>query len=214
MERYVFAGICLLCVAGARAEAESGGFYVAGSVGQTLIAYPGVTTDLAIRQLKVAGVPVVTGVASSYTRNPFAYRLYLGYRFNESWAIEGGYTDFGQVQYKALVSSLLGGLYGSEVAGTSAWSLSAVGRYPLTDELKLVGKLGVARSKNTSQVTVLPAVVSMAGASNNLARTALTFGFGVQYQMTDNWELRADWDRFSTSSTPLVIVSAGLMRRF
>ncbi|MDD2721195.1 MAG: outer membrane beta-barrel protein [Gallionella sp.] len=212
MGRYVVAGVCLLFVSSA--QADESGFYVSGAAGQTFIAYPGVTTDLAVRQLKVAGVPVVTGVNSSYTRNPLAYRLYLGYQFDQYWALEGGYTDFGHVQYKALVSTLLGGLYGSEVAGTTAWSMTAVGRYPLTDELKLVGKLGVARSKNTSQVVVLPAVVSMAGASDNLARTAVTFGFGLQYQMTDNWEFRADWDHFRASSTPLVVVSAGLTRRF
>lgn len=212
MKRYAIAGVCLLVVSGARAD-ESG-FYVSGAVGQTLVAYPGASTDLAIRQLRVAGVPVVTGLASAYTRNPWASRLYLGYQFNANWAMEGGYTDLGHVQYKALVSTLLGSLYGGEVAGTTAWSLTAVGRYPLTEELKLVGKLGVARSKNTSQVTVLPAVVSLAGASDNLARTALTFGFGVQYQIAENWELRADWDRFRTSNTPLVVVSAGLTRRF
>lgn len=212
MKRLAFVGVSLLSVTSALAGEN--GFYVAGSVGQTMVAYPAASSDLAIRQLKVAGIPVVTGVNSSATRNPWAYSLHLGYQLDNRWAVEGGYTDLGHVKYQARVSTLLGTLYGSEVAGTTAWSLVGVGRYPLTDTLNVFGKLGVARSKNTSQVTVLPAVVNMAGASDNAGRTALTFGFGMEYELQKNCAVRVDWDRFRTSNMPLVVISAGVVLRF
>lgn len=212
MKRITVVGISLLYAA--NASAASGDFYIAGSVGQTLVAYPGASTDLAISQLKVAGIPVVTGIASSSTRNPWAYRLLMGYRLDDRWAIEGAYTDLGHVKYQASVRTLLGPLFGGEVAGTTTWSITGVGRYPLAEGLNILGKLGVARSKNTSQVTIIPAIVNLNGASDNASRTMLTVGLGIEYELQKNLSVRIDWDRYRTSNMPLMVLTAGCVLSF
>ncbi len=129
-----------------------------------------------------SGKPNVTpGAAALNKTSEFIYGGLAGYQYNKNLATEVQFTGLGKV---------------TDVAGNStkgdAFSLSVVGMLPVSDSFELLGKLGVASSKTTS---------SGAAANQGATRTGLTYGIGAQYNVNQNFALRAGYDRYSVATS-------------
>ncbi|MDX8379603.1 MAG: porin family protein [Gallionella sp.] len=136
------------------------------------------------------GKPNVTpSAAASSKKSNFIYGGLLGYQYNKNLATEVQFTGFGKATDVA----------GNTVKG-DVLSLSMVGTLPLTNKFELLGKLGIARAKTTSS----------AGATNlGASRTGLTYGIGVQYNVSSNLGLRLGWDRYAVATSKAGVKTKG-----
>jgi OOP family OmpA-OmpF porin len=130
-----------------------------------------------------------TGLSSSDSGGSFQWRLQGGYRFSPNLALEAGYIDFGKVDYQANYSG--GSAQGSLKAG--GVDLAALALLPLNDSFTIFGKLGVVDATVKSNLQAgAPADSASGNTSVNSVRPLL--GLGATYKLTDNVDLRADYD--------------------
>ncbi len=129
----------------------------------------------------------VTVPAGTYP-NPGLTTITGGYRVNDTWAAEVGYTKFGD-------SSLGNGLASATLSASSLHA-AAVGSYPLTPQFDLIGKAGLASNDAKITLTVLGF-----SASSSEQSTDLFFGFGAQYHITPQVTLRAQYENFGRLAT-------------
>jgi OOP family OmpA-OmpF porin len=127
-----------------------------------------------------SGKPGITSAAGLTKNSDFVYGGLLGYQYNRNLAVEAQFTGIGKV---------------TDVAGQTskgdAFSLSAVGSFPVTRDFDLYGKLGVSSAKTTS---------SAGFATQGSTRSGLAFGLGGQYGISNNVALRFGWDRYPAAT--------------
>lgn len=165
------------------ALAEDNGFYGYVSAGSS-------TSD---RKAEVDTVLTNLGAvfASSSNNTDTAYKLQAGYQFNSNLAVEGGYADLGKFTYHALATVPAGATRDGAVSVT-AWNLDAVGRLPVSDDLAVFGKLGVA-SYDLSY-TCQGAVIACVTPSRSNSGTPLHYGLGVDWSFGKKLFARAEYE--------------------
>ncbi|UJF18685.1 outer membrane beta-barrel protein [Vibrio sp. SS-MA-C1-2] len=98
------------------------------------------------------------------------YNLFVGYQFNDYFAIEGGYFDLGKAEVN------------NDKFRTHGGTLSAISRLPLGERFSLFGELGAygyhAETNNRTDNGISP----MAGA-------------GITYKMSNSFDLQARYRR-------------------
>ncbi len=112
---------------------------------------------------------------------------YVGVQVNKHFGVELGYLHTGD-QSKSFDSSVAGLAPGTNVttkADIKGFHLDAVGTYPATEKLDLLGSLGVARLK--ANITASVAGGSISGSETD---TALRAGVGGRYALSDNLGVR------------------------
>lgn len=112
-----------------------------------------------------------------------AVRLSLGYQFTPMIGVEAGYSSFGTV-----FDSNNNSVAANQEA--NAWTLSVLGTVPVGERFGIYGRAGAARFDNDTTGTVQGVPVS----SDN--RTKPYFGAGVKFGLTDNFALRAEYQRY------------------
>lgn len=122
-----------------------------------------------------------------------AYRVYGGYDFSRYFGAELGYIDFGRVDN------------GPDNARLNGVDVSALGKLPVTNRFDVFGRAGVVRSRSKSNI---------AGVSATDTRNGAVYGAGVQYNFTDNFGLRGEWDRYRHTNANADFVSANLVFHF
>lgn len=115
-----------------------------------------------------------------------SWNVFAGYRFNRHFALEGGYTNFGE----ASTSGFVGGASTRITAETTAFELVGVGRVPLGDAFSLYGKAGFFRFE--SDGAARGALVD----TQSRKGTEFTFGFGAEYTFTPAFTARLEWQRY------------------
>jgi OOP family OmpA-OmpF porin len=113
-----------------------------------------------------------------------AVKLLGGYQVNRNFAAEVGY-------------SMLFDKGGSEV---TALEVVGVGLFPVANQLSIFGKLGLANVE-----------VDTPGGSDD--KTELTWGLGVQYDVSTRLGVRAGWQRYETDEE-VDLLSVGVVWRF
>jgi OOP family OmpA-OmpF porin len=121
-----------------------------------------------------------------------ALKLFGGYQVNRNFAGEFGYTKLGKSKFS--------GPGGSDEISSNVWELSAIGAWPVMDQLSIFGRLGGYHGET-----------KLSGVDNGKKTTTdLTFGFGVQYDFNRNLGLRGEWQRYKdlTARNDLTAVEA------
>jgi OOP family OmpA-OmpF porin len=170
---------------------EDKGFYIGATVGQSKVK------------------DFCGGIGVSCEDTDTALRLLGGYQFNRNFALELGYSQLGE----ASISS--GGLFAKVEA--TAWELVAVGMLPVADRFSIYGKIGMYRADSDfSTNIVFPGIPQSFSESNN----DLTFGFGLQFDISRNFGVRAEYQRYQDVGGPeigesdLDVMSIGVVYRF
>jgi OOP family OmpA-OmpF porin len=170
--RVILAGLVLAAAGTSSAMAQSrnpdSGFYLGAGVG------------VSEYNDSCSGLP--GGI--SCDENDTTYKLFGGYDVNRYFGVEAGYVDFGK-------TSASGAGVSASIDG-KGFELSAIGKWPATQNLSLFGRLGVVRWD-------LDARASGPGASisNSATGTDWTIGIGGSWAFTRNWSARAEWQRYN-----------------
>jgi len=117
-----------------------------------------------------------------------AYRMFAGYQVNRYLSLEFGYQQLGDL------TLALGPT--TQTIETSAFDLVVLGMLPLTQRLGAYGKLGIYRASNEATV---------AGTTSKLETNGLTYGIGLQYDVTANLGVRIEWQEYAN------VIGAGLI---
>ena len=118
-----------------------------------------------------------------------AARIFGGYRINKNFAAEVGYADLG----KAKASGVVLGLPASAEWKATAWDFTAVGILPVNQQFSVFGKLGI-----TAWSVDLNVNVSGLPGSESASGNDMTYGVGLQYDFSNQFGLRAEWQQYSS----------------
>ena len=198
--------LLLACVV---TTAQADGPYIVGEVSHSNLS---LDKGAFHKDLTAAGA---TGLSSKDDGSGNQWRIQAGYKFNPNLAIEGGYIDLGQANYKANFAG--GSANATEKAG--GFDLAVLGMYPITDSLSVFAKGGVIVAKVDTKLNsaVLPAVY----VSDSSTEVRPLAGAGFTYGVIKNVDLRFDYDHvfgIGNSSKGVSmddnIVSAGISYSF
>jgi hypothetical protein len=112
-------------------------------------------------------------------------KLTGGYQINQTFAAELSYGMF----------------FDKDNAEVTGFELVGVASFPIANKLSLFGKLGFLMWE-----------AEFPGGSRD--GTDLTFGFGVQYDLTNKLGLRAAWQRYDVDDSDADLFSIGAIYRF
>ena len=113
-----------------------------------------------------------------------AISLFIGYKFNENFAVEGGWSDLGDYAYD-----------GGDME-VEAITFDAVGILAIDDQVSLFAKVGAARIDYKADL--------------KSTETALTFGLGADYNFGNNLSLQAEWTRINEATAPIDTYGANI----
>lgn len=148
----------------------SSGWYAGGSLGQSG------------QKLRTENINVPT--TGSQTTTDSGYKLFGGYQFDRNWAAELQYVDLGKYKYADQSG-------GTAVVKTSGFSASAVGSWPVTEKMSLLGKVGLAQ-----QTFAVSIVTPSSEQSRRISGSTMLLGLGGEYEISKNLLLRTEYEYF------------------
>lgn len=174
------------------------GLYVGGAVGQS------------------KARDACDGVPISCDDSDTGWKIFIGYQFNDYFAVEGGYVDFG----KAKANGTITGVTVSASAEANSWELVGVAGWPFTPQFSVYGKAGLHRwDLDVTATGSVPGFSVTASGSDK--GTDFTFGLGAKYSITQNIIVRAEWQRYKDvgsdntgGKSDIDLLSLGLLYRF
>lgn len=143
--------------------AQAEGIYVGGNVGR------------AEQKLSVEG--------ESFKDSSVGYKLYTGYEFNNTFGIEGGFTDLRKAEKTAY------GVRGE--VKTRNFYVAGTATLPLNEQFNLFAKAGFARNRVTVDVSAANEHDSV-----RKNRTSPLLGIGASYKLDKNLSLVAEFEHY------------------
>jgi OOP family OmpA-OmpF porin len=119
-------------------------------------------------------------------------KIYGGYQLNKNFAVEGGYTDFGDSSYNYSVGAASGRIDSK----SHAFYVAGKGSVPINQQLSVFGKLGVAYNKNEVHGTGLAA--PYAAGDNN--RSNLYASVGGEYALNEKVSLSLEYEHYGKNA--------------
>lgn len=162
--------------------------------------------------------------------NHTALRLAYNYKFTPIWGVEASYGDLGNATGDGTSTA-----YGTPATWSIkaiGWSFAGTAAVPVGGGVSLLGKLGTVRAEFTETIrTTSTTGQVMQGITFNGApitrqnKNALTYGIGLQYELSKKFALRAQYESFgkydmygsygiSAPRIALSIISAGVVLKF
>lgn len=200
MKRLTITGAysCLLLLA----PATHAAWYLGGAAGR---ARTDVDSGELNTRLAAAGQP---GSARIETNERLGWRLFGGYQWGDYFAVEGGYTDLGQLDVKyygsgAMTADTLESITLDSGAG---YELSLRGSYPFMDQFSAFARVGELAWKSKYTVS--------AGSDVTFSGTDPFFGIGAAWHIDDFWSLQLGWDRYTVGKDKTDLIGFGISYRF
>ncbi len=184
------------------AIADDKGLYVGGSLGYSSIdTLSGGEIDAL---LATGGITSTSSVDDS----DLGWKFFAGFNFNQYFGIEMAYVDLGEAEASSVITAPTAGT-AAIAAEADGFSFAAVGRYPLSNNIDVFGKVGVFAwdVEGTGNVTSGATTVALNGDTDG---TDVMFGVGGEYEITKNIGVRAEWERYKLDSDDVDLFSIGL----
>ena len=134
--------------------------------------------------------------------NSTAFRIVAGWRFNDYFALEGGYHDFGDFEQTFDVA----GTQVTAVLSANGFTFGAVGTIPLSERFALMGRAGMFFWNGSAEINA----VSQASPEDNNPY----FGAGLRFDLSEKVQLTGDWTRYDLEDTDSGVLSVGLQYQF
>ena len=153
-----------------------------------------------------------------------ALRLAYDYQITRTWGFEISYGDLGNSTGSGTWAS--NGLPATWSMKAIGWSYAGTATVPLGDGLSLFGKLGTVRAEFSESLQAGTLATSWNGVPiSRQIKNALTYGFGLQYELSKKYALRTQYENFGTydiygaygtssSRIGISMVSAGMVLKF
>jgi hypothetical protein len=133
-----------------------------------------------------------------------SFKLFVGYRINRFIAAELGYADLGTYRVKSILRSPFLPWSGEQGVKASikpyAAFLDVVGYLPVKGKLTLVGRVGAYRGVNNISAkeydTSVMGVLRLRRDSVRDVGYGVKYGAGFQYDVDDDFAIRAEWERY------------------
>ena len=136
--------------------------------------------------------------ATSCDDEDTGFKFFGGYELNENIAIEGSYTDYGELSASAGATSV--------TLEATAFAIAGKGTIPLNDRFSLFAKLGFA---------FWDAEASAIGfGSVDDDGTDLTYGFGAEVALSDTIGFRGEWERLDADGDDVDLLSISAVLKF
>jgi OmpA-OmpF porin, OOP family len=115
-------------------------------------------------------------------------KVYGGVQIDKTFAVEGGYTNFGSSNYTYATGA------GAGAIDSRAYSfyLAGKGSVPINDQFSMFGKLGVAYNKNTVNAT---GVATQYAVGDN-HKTNLYAAVGAEYAINQKVSLSVEYEHY------------------
>src|SRR5471032_297718 len=120
-------------------------------------------------------------------------KIYGGYNIDKTWAVEGGYTNFGKQDYDYTVN----GAAGHVQSDAHSFYVAGKGTWPVNEQVALFGKLGVARNHNDVTTT---GIASVSGDAN---KSALYASVGAEYAINKNVKVSLEYENYGKNNVDL-----------
>lgn len=135
---------------------------------------------------------VNSGLSSSCTYGSpgLASKLSIGYQFTPQFALETSYLNFGRLEVRGRSSSPTNQTVDGFVKA-EGFAFSAIVSLPINNSWSVLGKLGFIQASTTAS----PELTHI-GSGVTVSTLTPTFGIGAQMNLTRNFGLRMEWDRY------------------
>ncbi len=185
---------------------DAGKFYVGADVGTTQFSGDGPGKD----SVFVAG--------QSFKDSDTSYGLHLGFQFNDWFAAELGYTDFGSATDRFKIRPDIMFIVAPnniQTVDAKGVSLSGVFSHHFSNQFAVLGLLGVSSMdyKSTLSGGFSPVTGSLLE-KHSFSDQGLIYGVGARYALSDSFALRADLRRNDVGDFSLDTASVGLEYSF
>ena len=171
MKKSIWAVLVVVsCAVGTSAQAQDKGAYFGGGIFQS------------------DAKDWCNGVVGSCDDNDTSWRVFGGYQINKWFGVELGYADLGNVS----ASGTFAGTPFTANASATTIELVGVGTFPINEQFGVFGKLGAHRWDLDVSTTVAGTPFSRSGTG-----TDLTYGVGLQVNITKNISARLEWQRYN-----------------
>ncbi len=121
-------------------------------------------------------------------------KFFAGYNYDGTWALEGGFVDLGDFDIDTLPGSV-------EVDG---FQFAGVGNLPV-GTASLFGKAGLYWWDGEARAFGAPI-----GDDDGID---VMWGFGVAFEISDNWRVRGEWERFDIDGDDIDMLSVSVIVR-
>ncbi len=185
--KYLLTTLMLLAPLACFAQ-EPGSKYIGWSAGQSTTSFDSKSNSFGVANL-----------SETYDKSESGLKLFAGYNFNKTWALEGGYAGLGKPKIDYNGSGILAGTAGRANIKNTAWFLAGKGTMPLGNSFAVFAKLGVTGNKSDfSATTNNPAVNTAAELPITKSKVSLSplIGIGAEYSLTEKLRLRAEFEDF------------------
>lgn len=183
--------LVLMAAVAAPAAATDLGFYVGAGLGVSSLDVRDFNPDYADLR---------------FEEGAFGYKIFGGWRPLKYVAVEGGYTDFGNIRSYEGGNELF---YEESNIDISMWSLYAVGLIPLSEKVDFFGKLGYASWDNDNVVYRYPDTEDRSDSGTDLA-----WGLGMNFRFKKlGARLEGDWLKIPDTGG-VFLLSVSLMYNF
>jgi OOP family OmpA-OmpF porin len=197
----------LLAAQGALAQEQK--FYVFGNIGSGKIDFDKGPNDAALRN---AGA---TNLSSTVNDTATAVMVGAGYKFVPQASVEVAYLAVSDYTYKAAFTQGTA----TDAISASGFGLNLVGYLPLGEKVDLYGKLGIWSFSVDDTATISAA--GFAQAKQSSSNTTPMIGVGIEFKLTPQFAIRAEYDHFTKigddstiGSSKLDYLSAGIAFSF
>jgi len=191
-------------------------FYLLGAVGQSHFADGKSAANHALTNTANLTEDGTAGSSSGFENNGVGYKMQLGYQFNQNFAIEGGYVDLGQQDYRVNFASG----DGNARVRDRGLNIDALGILPVSGPFSVFGKLGAIEAKTTYRVNGADAGGDISDGHEKY-KVSPNFGVGGMYSFNDTAAVRLELERFAdlgkndtTGEQNVDLVSLGVSYRF
>jgi len=149
----------------------------------------------------------LSGTADIDKSQRLGWRLFGGYQWGKHLALEGGYTDLGNIEasYIGTASLTAQNLQAIFPPSASGYELSLLGRYPFNEKLSAFIRGGAFAWHSE---------YSGSGGSSKYTGTDPLIGIGGEWQFADRWSLRLAWDRYTVAKDDTDLLSLGVSYHF
>ncbi len=131
-----------------------------------------------------------------------SFRVVAGWRFNDYFALEGGYHNFGDFEQTLDIA----GVPSTVSLSADGFTLGAAGGVPVSERFALTARAGMYFWNGTAEI-------------NNVSQATpedsnLYLGAGVKFDVNEQIQLTADWTRYELESAVSGVFSVGLQYQF